>query len=106
DHTCRNDSLAEASVDTVDLTLQYTFGLGEHNDVIWGLGYRFTDSRLQKANSPAVTILDHNQPLHLFSAFIQDEFKIIPDQLTFTLGTKIEHNDFTGLEVQPSARLA
>jgi iron complex outermembrane receptor protein len=105
DHTYRNDALSQASVDTVDLTLQHTFGLGARNDVIWGLGYRFTDSRLHEANSPAVTILDHDIPLQLFSAFIQDEFQIIPDQLTFTLGTKIEHNDFTGVEVQPSARL-
>ena len=105
DHTYRNDALAEISVDTADLTFQHTFGLGERNDVIWGLGYRFTDTRATKANSPAVTILDDNIPLNLFSAFIQDEFKIIPDQLTFTLGTKIEHNDFTGFEVQPSARL-
>jgi iron complex outermembrane receptor protein len=48
---------------------------------------------------------DETIPLNLFSAFIQDEFKIIPDQLTFTLGTKVERNDFTGVEVQPSARL-
>ena len=79
--------------------------MGERNDVIWGIGYRFTDTRIDKANSAAVTILDHTLPLNLFSAFIQDEFKIIPDQLAFTLGTKIEHNDFTGMEVQPSARL-
>ena len=105
DRTFRNDSLAEASVDTVDLTVQHTFGLGERNDVIWGLGYRFTDSRLHKANSPAVTILDDRIPLNLFSAFVQDEVTIVPDKLTFTPGTKIEHNDFTGVEVQPSARL-
>jgi iron complex outermembrane recepter protein len=105
DHTSRNDALAEVSLDTADLTFQHTFGLGERNDVIWGLGYRFTESQLEKANSPAVTILDHNVPLNLYSAFIQDEFKIIPDRLTFTLGTKIEHNDFTGIEVQPGARL-
>jgi iron complex outermembrane receptor protein len=105
DHTYRNDVLAEVSLDTADLTFQHTLGLGDRNDVIWGLGYRFTDSRLHRANSPAVTILDHEIPLHLFSAFIQDEFKIIPDKLTFTLGTKIEHNDFTGLELQPNARL-
>ncbi|HEY5551929.1 MAG TPA: TonB-dependent receptor [Opitutaceae bacterium] len=105
DHTLRNDSLAKGSVDTADLTFQHTFGLGERNDVIWGFGYRFTATRLTRANSPAVTILDDNVPLHLYSAFIQDEFQIIPDQLTFTLGTKVEHNDFTGIEVQPSARL-
>jgi iron complex outermembrane receptor protein len=92
-------------LDTADLTFQHNFGLGEHNDVIWGLGYRFIDTRLHKANSPALTILDNHIPLNLFSAFIQDELKIIPDRLTFTLGTKVEHNDFTGFEVQPSARL-
>ena len=41
----------------------------------------------------------------LYSAFIQDEFQILPKRLTFTLGTKVEHNDYTGFEVQPSARL-
>jgi len=106
DHAYRNYSLAEVSVDTADLTLQHTFGLGERNDVIWGLGYRFSDSHFYKANTPAITIVDRNVSLNLFSAFIQDEFKIIPDRLTFTLGTKIEHNDFTGFEIQPSARLA
>ena len=105
DHTFRDDALARVSLDTADLTFQHTFGLGERNDVIWGLGYRFISSRLEKANTPALTIFDDNIPLNLFSAFVQDEFKIIPDKLTFTLGTKIEHNDFTGVEVQPSARL-
>jgi len=105
DHSYRNDSLAQAAVDTADLTWQHTFGLGERNDVIWGLGYRFTDSRVTRANSPLVTIIDRNVPLNLFSGFVQDEFKIIPDRLLFTLGTKLERNDFTGIEVQPSARL-
>jgi iron complex outermembrane receptor protein len=105
DHSARNDALADATVDTADLTFQHTFGLGEQNDIIWGLGYRFTDTRAQKANTPAVTILDHDIPLNLFSAFVQDKLTILPDKLTFTLGTKIEHNDFTGIEVQPSARL-
>lgn len=105
DHTYRNDALAQVALDTADLSWQHTFGLGERNDVIWGLGYRLTDSQLHKANSPAITIIDHNIPLNLFSAFIQDEFKIIPDKLTFTLGTKVEHNDYTGFEVQPSTRL-
>jgi iron complex outermembrane receptor protein len=105
DHTYRNDSLAVISLDTADLSFQHTFGLGERNDVIWGLGYRFTDTRFQKVNTPGTTILNDNISLNLFSAFVQDEFKIIPDKLTYTLGTKIEHNDFTGFEVQPSTRL-
>lgn len=105
DHTFRNDALAEVTLDTADLTLQHTFGLGERNDVIWGLGYRFSHSQVVKANSPGLAVRDAGIDLNLFSAFAQDEIKIVPDQLTFTLGTKVEHNDFTGFEVQPSARL-
>jgi len=105
DHAHRNDALSENAVDTLDLTFQQTFGLGERNNVIWGLGYRFISARLEQANSPAITIIDDETLLHLFSAFVQDEFQLIPDKLTFTLGTKIEHNDYTGFEVQPSARL-
>ena len=106
DHSYRDASLARVGLDTIDLSLQHTFGLGERNDVIWGLGYRYTDTHWYQANTPAITILNHEIPLQLFSAFVQDDFKIVPDKLTFTLGTKIEHNDFTGFELQPSARLA
>ena len=87
DHTYRNDALAQVALDTADLSLQHTFGLGERNDIIWGLGYRFSDAQLDMANSPGLTLLKHDVPLNLFSAFVQDEFKIVPDKLTFTLGT-------------------
>ena len=35
---------------------------------------------------------------------MQDEIKL-QDDLYFTLGTKAEHNDYTGFEVEPSGRL-
>ncbi|MDB6053589.1 MAG: Iron complex outerrane recepter protein [Verrucomicrobiales bacterium] len=105
DHIYRNDFLAEVILDTADITFQHSFGVGEKNDVIWGVGYRYTDTQIGKINNPAISILDHNVPLNLASMFIQDEYKIVPDKLFFTLGTKVEHNDFTGVEVQPSGRL-
>ncbi|MBC8041455.1 MAG: TonB-dependent receptor, partial [Opitutaceae bacterium] len=30
---------------------------------------------------------------------------LVPDRLTLTAGTKLEHNDYTGIEIQPSASL-
>lgn len=39
-------------------------------------------------------------------AFIQDDFAVLPDELTVTLGTKVEHNDFSGFEIQPNARFS
>jgi iron complex outermembrane receptor protein len=41
----------------------------------------------------------------LRSGFVQGGWDIIDDELNFTLGSKFEDNDYTGLEIQPSARL-
>ena len=89
-------------LDTYDFDFQHHFRLGERNRIVWGLGYRFTHDDV--GNSPTVTfqpaVLDHN----LFSGFVQDEIMVYKD-LFLTLGTKVEHNDYTGFEYEPSVRL-
>ncbi|OWK27853.1 TonB-dependent receptor plug domain-containing protein [Sphingomonas mucosissima] len=39
------------------------------------------------------------------SGYIQDDITLVPDRLRLTIGTKVEDNNFTGFEIQPSARL-
>ena len=41
----------------------------------------------------------------LFSGFIQDELTLIDNKLWLTIGSKFEHNDYSGFEGQPSARI-
>jgi iron complex outermembrane receptor protein len=41
----------------------------------------------------------------VFSGFGQYGVKLIPDRLRFLAGTKLEHNDYTGFEYQPQARI-
>jgi iron complex outermembrane receptor protein len=89
-------------LDTYDLDFQDRFSLGERNRFVWGLGYRFThevdeDVSIVRFSPP---ILDQN----LFSGFVQDEIALY-DKVHLTLGTKLEHNDYTGFEVEPSGRL-
>jgi len=43
--------------------------------------------------------------LQLFSAFLQDEISLLENQWTLTIGAKLQHNDYTGFEGQPSVRL-
>ncbi len=105
DRTHRNDFTgADSTVDTLDLTLQHRFGIGERNDVIWGLGYRFVDGKATQTN-PFILIRDPSFSQQLFSAFVQDELKLVPNKLTLTAGTKLEYNDYTGFEIQPSVHL-
>ena len=42
----------------------------------------------------------------LFSGFIQDEITLIEDRLKLIIGSKFEHNDHTGFEIQPNARFS
>jgi iron complex outermembrane receptor protein len=70
---------------------------------VWGLGYRFM--RDEVANSPSLAFDPPNLDRSLYSGFVQDEVAITSD-LDITLGTKVEHNDYTGVEVEPSARLS
>ena len=42
----------------------------------------------------------------LFSVFAQDRIDLAADRFRITVGTKLEHNDYTGFEFQPNARIA
>ncbi|MCX6953014.1 MAG: TonB-dependent receptor, partial [Verrucomicrobia bacterium] len=58
------------------------------------------------ANTPANAFLPPRVGRSLFGAFVQDEIALGKEWLHLTLGTKVEHNDYTGFELEPSARLA
>jgi iron complex outermembrane receptor protein len=89
-------------LDTYDIDLQHDISFGSFNRVVWGLGYRFTHETDEDESIIRFTpgTLDQN----LFSGFAQDEIDLRPN-LALTLGSKIEHNDYTGFELEPSARL-
>ena len=89
-------------VHTIDLEIQNQLQLFEIHNVVWGLGYRSVVDELQ--NDFVVSFNPSHRHYKTFSAFIQDEIQLM-DQLRFTIGTKLEHNDFTGFEYQPNARL-
>ena len=43
---------------------------------------------------------------HLFSGFIQNEISLANDAVKLTLGSKIEHNDYSHMEIQPNLELS
>lgn len=91
-------------LNTYDLDAQYQVPLGERHRFMAGVGYRLMADDV--GNTAALAFLPAERNLQLFSAFVQDEIALIEDELYLTLGSKLEHNDFTGFELQPSARIA
>jgi iron complex outermembrane receptor protein len=69
---------------------------------VWGLGYRYTHD--VDVNAPALAFLPPVLNLNLYSAFAQDEVAL-GDGATLILGSKVEHNGYTGYEVEPNMRM-
>jgi iron complex outermembrane receptor protein len=104
DRTHRNipGTFAE-DLDTYDVDLQHGTRLGARHDVVWGLGYRLINDRV--VNGAALAFLPAHVARQWFTGFVQDEIALVPNRLHVALGTKIEHNDYTGFEIQPSGRV-
>lgn len=95
---------------TFDIDFQHFYNFSRDNQFIWGLGYRsITDAIKESAlNSPTIIPLNYTPDKRndeILSAFIQEKIGIIADKLYLTFGTKFEHNDYTGGEFQPNAKL-
>ncbi len=89
--------------DTFDFDMQHQFKIGSRQELIWGLGYRYWRDH---TNGSFLASFDPPKRCdNLFSAFVQDEISLIEQKLSLIAGSKLEHNDYTGFEVQPSGRL-
>jgi iron complex outermembrane receptor protein len=88
--------------DTADIDVQQRWHLGRH-DVMWGIGYRYTRDHVA-ARTPNFVLDRRSRANSLLSAFIHDEWTLVPDRFRLIGGAKFERNDYTGWEVQPNVR--
>lgn len=89
--------------ETFDVDFQHRFGLGMQHDILWGIGYRNISDEFQ--GDFTVSLTPESKTTHLFSAFIQDDISFYDGNLHLIVGSKFEHNDFTGIEIQPNIRM-
>lgn len=90
-------------VDTYDLDFQNHFQLVSWQQINWGVGFRYV--RAEDHNAVNFSFAPANREFVLYNGFVQDELTLVPDTLKFIIGSKFEHNDFSGFEFQPNARL-
>jgi len=104
DRTTREDPTYGIGLNTFDIDFQHHVAWGPRQDIVWGLGYRLSAN----GTNPTLRIsfTPQNRLTNLFSIYAQDEITILPDRLRLSLGTRLEHNGYTGFDMEPSARLA
>jgi iron complex outermembrane receptor protein len=102
DYSARDELAFGERQHTADADYQEGRRAGRHS-LLWGAGYRLIAGRTDTRGTLAFT--PPNRTDQLFSAFAQDEVEIAPSRASATVGVKVEHNAFSGVEWQPSARL-
>jgi iron complex outermembrane receptor protein len=105
DHTWRDfkNGLKE-DLKTYDLDWNNQYQLAQRHMLSFGSGIRLMDHNM--TNLELFGFLPAQKSLYLFNVYLQDEITLVEDKLRLTVGSKVEHNSYTGFEFQPNARLA
>lgn len=102
DYWQRDEYYGDGGYHTLDTELQQHWQLDAKNNLAVGAGYRLVrGENLAKAN---VSFVPEGKTTHLFSLFGQHEFQLVPDRWVATLGFRLQHNSYSGIEYQPSLR--
>ena len=104
DRTVRKRFIIKEVRDTVDLDLQHNLSFAKIHELTWGAGYRVLHDQTS-SDQAAFVLTPDSRSDQLLNLFLQDEITLLPGLLRFIVGSKLERNDFTGWELQPSARL-
>lgn len=89
---------------TFDFELQHNTTLGDRHALTSGVGYRLVSEHI----APSVILRapgPESTADQVFSASVQDEIALMTRTLFLTVGSKLEHNDYSGWEIQPNIRL-
>ena len=88
-------------LNTLDLDAQHHWTAGRHN-VVFGGGYRRYDGD-DLGDGPGFFFEPRERTSHRVNLFAQDQITL-GRRFFVTLGSKFEHNEFTGVEIQPTLR--
>jgi len=99
DRTDRRETTFGEGRDTFDVEVQRRGTHGRH-DLVVGGGYRLSSGTVDSV--PTVQFVPAHRTDHLWSGFFRDELSFAEGRYVFAAGSKLEHNGYSGFEVQPT----
>ena len=103
DRTHRSQTGFTEDRDTIDLEFRHHLRLASRHELLWGAGYRLTSGDTESV--PTIQFSPASRTDDVWSAFVQDDIRVVPSRWTLTLGSKFENNDYSGFNSQPNVRL-
>ena len=104
-HESRDNVPASYDQDQLDAEFQNRIPLGDSQEITWGLGARDTIATFQTPLPGLDTFDPRHRGEYILNGYVQDQITIVPNQLNWFVGTKVEYDNLTGTYPQPSTRL-
>ncbi|HET9098900.1 MAG TPA: TonB-dependent receptor [Acidobacteriaceae bacterium] len=104
DRTNRKSLQFDETRDTFDVDFVDHIGYLPRQDIVFGAGLRESPSNLIQTHA-SVNFSPNQLTDYIYSGFLQDRIEILPNRLAAILGTKIEDNNYSGVGVEPNARI-
>lgn len=89
--------------DLFDLSAEGRWRASDVHELNFGIAGRISNDRIGSTFS--LTMPAGKNTDRWLTGYLQDDISLIKDKLRLTIGSKFEENNFTGTEIQPSARL-
>jgi len=100
-HDRRLEQGLEEKSNTFDISFLHHVAVNSRHDLVWGLGYNVKNDAMTAGYQIRWSPIQRTSSL--FSEFLQDEITLTKS-VRLTLGSKLEHNAYTGFEYEPSAQ--
>ena len=104
DRTSRREPNFADYRNTFDVDFLDRFRLPARQQISWGFG-----ARSSTGTNPTIVsglfFLPKTRTDVLFTGFLQDDIGVIPDRLSLQVGTKLLKTNYTGFQLQPTARI-
>jgi iron complex outermembrane receptor protein len=104
DRTSRLSPQLDEIRNTLDVDFLYQRNLHGRHDLLIGAGARWSPDNIT-AKFATLNFVPNQETDSIYSWFLQDTIALVPDKLSVILGSKFEHNNYSGFEVQPNARV-
>lgn len=104
DRTNRATPQFDETRNTLDFDFIYKLANVKRNNILLGAGLRESPSDITQT-VPTVDFEPHKINNYVYSLFAQDTVQLVPNKLSFTAGTKLEDNNYSGWGLQPTARI-
>jgi iron complex outermembrane receptor protein len=104
DRTSRLSPQLNEIRNTLDVDFLYHLNWRGRQDILLGAGGRWSPDTIQQKFA-TLDFVPQQETDSIYSWFAQDQISIVPKKLLLTLGSKFEHNNYSGFDVQPNGRL-